>query len=76
MRAGLAGGRQREEEARVEAPRAARRRDPVAVVGDLVRVDIQVFLLQKLAERQAAGIQFVPERFQVPGAPWIYRQVL
>src|SRR3989454_12674369 len=44
----------RSEEARVEAPRASRRRDPVGVIGELARGDIEIFLLQQLDERPRA----------------------
>src|SRR3989454_10471484 len=44
----------RSEEARVEAPRASRRRDPVGVIDGLARGDIEIFLLQQLDERTRA----------------------
>src|SRR4051812_2081518 len=39
-----------DEEARVEAARASRRGDPVAEVGELARGNVEVFLLEQLAE--------------------------
>ena len=54
VRGELALGRHRDEKARVEAPRAAGRRDPVAAIGELGRRQIEVLLLQKLGERPAA----------------------
>ncbi len=50
-------GRQREEEARVEAPRAPGRGDPVAEVGEVVRAQQQPLALEELGERQLARVQ-------------------
>src|SRR2546426_11676454 len=44
----------RDEEARVEASRASRRRDPVGVIAELARGDVEIFLLQQLDERTRA----------------------
>ncbi len=54
VRALLAVGGARDEKARVEAPCPARRRDPVAAVGELARRQVEVLALQQLDERPAA----------------------
>ena len=54
VRAFLPFGRNRDEEARVEAPRRAGRGDPVAVVGQLAVRNVQAFIFQQLGERPAA----------------------
>ena len=54
VRALLSVGRQGDKKARVEAPRAARRGDPVTTVGELARRQIEILLLQQLDERPAA----------------------
>jgi hypothetical protein len=61
VRTVLAVRRARDEEARIEAPRSPRRRDPVAEVDDLVGRDVQIFLLQQRCERALARVErFAP----------------
>jgi hypothetical protein len=51
VRALLAFRGESDEEARVEAPRAARRGDPVAVIGKIASGDVEIFCFEQLVER-------------------------
>ncbi len=64
VRALLARRRAGDEEARAEAARPARRGDPVAVVGDFLRVDEKPFAFQEFAEGQGARVQGFSRGFQ------------
>src|SRR6185503_17800207 len=76
VRAILAFGRAGDEEARAEAPRPSRGRDPVAVVGDVLRVDVEVFRFEQFAERQLALVQGRAEMLQLRGALRVDRGIL
>jgi len=76
VRAVLPVRRQREEKTRVEAPRAPRRGDPVAEVGEVVRAQQQPLLFEELGEVELAGEEHAAELRELRHARRVQRMAV